>query len=485
MEPSRLTSGEWTMIVSELFQDILQPVGEHAITSANGSPKKRRNQDQPVIGLLNNSKPNVDYFLEGVEQKLQSVENPDDVLVFVKPRSAGPCPDIDQIAERCDFVVNAVADCGSCTAWSIHDSIELEQMGVATVTVVTESFKDVSVSVAAAIGMPNLPICVIPHPLGELTRNNAVKRGSMAFDSLMDRLTKPRAPEASLLTEPAPKAMAVAGTFEEINDQFEALGWSDGLPIVPPTYEAVERFIAAAKRDRDEVIGVIPPMMGLATVEKIAINAVMAGCRPQHLPVVIAAVRAVCDPDFNLLPIQLTTNSVTPMILVSGPMATDLGINGGFNVFGPGNRNNATIGRALRLILTNVGGGTPGKLDKSCHGQPGKFTMCIAENLAESPWTSYHVDQGPFGDGQCGNRHWGNGHSRHDPLHANQHQRDHEHHRPCHPSRRVQEPVFRGRTGVDIRSRAGRSPGQRRGYQGSGAAHGVRTHQSPRFTVQS
>jgi hypothetical protein len=134
--------------------------------------------------------------------------------------------------------------------------------------------------------------------------------------------------------------------------------------------------------------------MGLATLEKIAVNAVMAGCEPEHFPVVSAAIEAVGAAEFNLLPMQATTNPVAPMIIVNGPIARRLDINSRFNVLGQGWKSNATIGRALRFVLVNIGGGAPGKLDKACHGQPGKYSLCIAENEAQSPWTPFHVERG-------------------------------------------------------------------------------------------
>jgi len=139
---------------------------------------------------------------------------------------------------------------------------------------------------------------------------------------------------------------------------------------------------------------VVPPKMGLATFEKVAVNAVMAGCESQHFPVLIAAIKAVGYSEFNLLPMQATTNPVAPMIVVNGPIARRLEINSGFNVLGQGWKSNATIGRALRFVLVNIGGGAPGKLDKACHGQPGKYSLCIAENEAQSPWAPFHVDRG-------------------------------------------------------------------------------------------
>jgi hypothetical protein len=134
--------------------------------------------------------------------------------------------------------------------------------------------------------------------------------------------------------------------------------------------------------------------MGAATIEKVAVNAVMAGCDAACFPVIVAAVEAICRPEFNLLPMQATTNPVTPMIIVNGPIAKQLDINCGHNVLGQGWKANPTIGRAMRLVLTNIGGGVPGTLDKATHGQPGKFTLCIAENENESPWEPFHVERG-------------------------------------------------------------------------------------------
>jgi hypothetical protein len=134
--------------------------------------------------------------------------------------------------------------------------------------------------------------------------------------------------------------------------------------------------------------------MGIATLEKIGVNAVMAGCAPEYFPVVVAAVQAMSNPAFNLLPMQATTNPVAPLVIVNGPIARRLDINSADNVLGQGWKANATIGRAVRFVLLNIGGGTPGKLDKACHGQPGKYSFCMAENEAASPWPPFHVERG-------------------------------------------------------------------------------------------
>ncbi|MBI3953883.1 MAG: hypothetical protein HY330_05160 [Chloroflexi bacterium] len=172
-------------------------------------------------------------------------------------------------------------------------------------------------------------------------------------------------------------------------------GWGDGLPVIPPTPERVERMLGALPGHApQESLGQMPPRWGEATVEKLAINAVMAGCTPAAFPVVVAATRALLEPQLNLYAVQATTNPVAPLCVVNGPIAEELDINSGLGAFGQGWWANATIGRALRLVLLNVGGGRPGILDRATQGQPAKYTFCVAENEAESPWEPLHVERG-------------------------------------------------------------------------------------------
>src|SRR6476659_8963687 len=186
----------------------------------------------------------------------------------------------------------------------------------------------------------------------------------------------------------------VEDTWEAVNDWFLKEKLSDGLPIVPPTVERVERMLGATARDSQEIIGPIPPKWAPCTIEKIAVNAVMAGCLPEYLPVIIAAVEAICEPRFNLYGVQATTVYVGPALLLNGPVRQKLNVNCDAGVFGPGLRSNATIGRAIRLILITVGGGYPGETDRSTFGWPGKYTMCFGENQEKSPWEPYHVEFG-------------------------------------------------------------------------------------------
>ena len=171
-------------------------------------------------------------------------------------------------------------------------------------------------------------------------------------------------------------------------------GFSDGLPLVPPTPERVMRMLAGTPRGAQDVVAIAPPNMGVATIEKIAINAVMAGCKPEYLPVVIAAVEAICTDDFNIHGVTATTMGASPVLVVNGPIRERIGMNGRLGALGAGNRANATIGRAVRLVIRNIGGAKPGGMDRSTLGNPMKITMCFAEWEEGSAWEPLHVERG-------------------------------------------------------------------------------------------
>ncbi len=178
--------------------------------------------------------------------------------------------------------------------------------------------------------------------------------------------------------------------FEFMFDQ----GLTDGLPVVLPTPERVLRMLAGTRRDPQSVVGIVPPNMAPATVEKIAINAVMAGCKPAYLPVVIAAVEAVCTDEFNMHGVLATTHFPGPVLIVNGPIRDRIGMNYRINALGQGNRANSTIGRALQLVVRNLGGGRPGEVDRAVLGQPGKLSFCFAEYEERSNWEPLHVELG-------------------------------------------------------------------------------------------
>jgi hypothetical protein len=198
----------------------------------------------------------------------------------------------------------------------------------------------------------------------------------------------------------------VPGTarYADVHQWYEdalAHGWTDGLPVIPPTTAAVAAGVAALGRDPDEVLGVVPPMRGLATVEQVVVNAVMAGCTPAMLPVVVAALDAMLDPAFELAAVQVTTNAGAPLVIVSGPVVDTLGFQAAEGCFAGGSRANAAVGRAVRLILRNIGGSVPGDTCKVTHGHPGWYSYCVAERADGNPWSPIHAARGFRADANC------------------------------------------------------------------------------------
>ena len=178
-------------------------------------------------------------------------------------------------------------------------------------------------------------------------------------------------------------------------EQLHELGCTDGLPVIVPTRERVDRMVLATGLDPNDILGEMGPLMGAASVEKVATAAVMAGCLPDHIPVVVAAIRAMCQPEFDLREMQATTHCTAPLLIVNGPARNACGgVASGFGVMGPGHRANASIGRAVRLAMINVGGARPGESDMAHHGHPGKFAFCIAEDEENSPFPPLHTTFG-------------------------------------------------------------------------------------------
>jgi hypothetical protein len=181
---------------------------------------------------------------------------------------------------------------------------------------------------------------------------------------------------------------------DDVFQLFYENGWTDGLPIVAPTRPLVEDMIAASGRSPDDLVAVLPPKLGHATIEKLAVNAVMAGCLPEYFPVILAAVDALADPAFEIGAMNVTTSCTSPMVIVNGPIRNQIDINSGWGLLGPGWRANATIGRAISLIMLNIAGRVPGEVSKAVIGFPGRYGMCIAEREEASPWEPLHVERG-------------------------------------------------------------------------------------------
>ena len=208
---------------------------------------------------------------------------------------------------------------------------------------------------------------------------------------------EPGVHEALMATFGRPNFKSRQIRLGEWDDDIEACferGWSDGLPVVPPTDVRILRMLQGTARKPDEIVGEVPPNLAPITVEKVAINAVMAGCRPEYMPVVLAALEAALEPVFTMHGLLCTTCFSSPIVVVNGPIAAEIGMNSGINCLGQGNRANATIGRALQLIIRNVGGGKPGELDRAVLGGPGKYTFCFAEDESDSTWMPLSVARG-------------------------------------------------------------------------------------------
>ena len=263
-------------------------------------------------------------------------------------------------------------------------------------TICSTAFETLGRRQAAALGCAGLPIALVPHPFGLHTRAELPKLAADVAAQIAKLVSQEgasaSASKASGLV--CAESIMAPADIEELHRFCVEQRLSDGLPVIPPTIERVERMLAAAENARDEVIGRIAPAYGEATVERIAINAVMAGCIPACINVLVAAVRAIAAPEFNLQGIQATTNPAAVWMVINGPIGAALGVNSGTNCLGQGASPNLSLGRALRLLLQNVGGALPGEMDRATHGQPGKLSMCCAENKASSPWEALHVERG-------------------------------------------------------------------------------------------
>lgn len=264
----------------------------------------------------------------------------------------------------------------------------------------TDAFLSLARAAAATHGLPHLPVAMVPHPIGGLDPGEVRTKAERVVDLVLAALTRdPPPPETAAAS--ARLATAAPDDLEGFQAFALAEGWGDGLPVLPPTPERVERMLGRHAAARETLVATLAPEQGPATLEAVAVNAALAGAGPEHFPLIVAAVRAVADPAFNLNAVQTTTHPCTPLVIVNGPIARELGVGAGANALGQGHRANAVIGRALRLVLQNVGGARPGETDRATLGHPGKFAYCLAENEAESPWDSLAVERGFRRDESC------------------------------------------------------------------------------------
>jgi hypothetical protein len=318
---------------------------------------------------------------------------------------------LTMLAERASAVVATTADCGSCTSWLMRDLCELERRGVPAAGYTAAIFDEDAHFSTKTFGVPEACPVVVPECFSNKTTVEIHQMVDDAWPTLVECLTKDRTvlPELPRFDKMVIAEVAelhfegddLMDAFDEMQRCFLRDGWSDGMPLIPPTRRKVDALIAASGHEGDEVIGLFAPGFGLGTVEKIAANAVMAGCRPEAMPVIMAMMECVLEPSIGLRTWAMSTGPQAPVVLVSGPVSGQIGMNSGVCALGPGSISqvNVAIGRALRLIMMNVGLSYPGISDMDTIGSPMKFSACVAENEVDTPWDPWRVQQG-FGRDQ-------------------------------------------------------------------------------------
>lgn len=276
----------------------------------------------------------------------------------------------------------------------LRASIAAEKLGIPSVSVVVPMFHSQSLLVARGMGFPDLGLALYPGAIDNHSPEEVAANIGKMFESMLETLMKPpKSQSAGASAKMAnPKEGVFEGTFDEVNDFFYRNKWTDALPIVPPTLAAVEEMLHWTDLPPDEAIAVLPMANLKATPRKIAVNAVMAGCRPEYMPVLVAAIEALGDPAYQLKDIG-STSSIKPFIVVNGPIIKQLDINHGTSVMALGRKSNSTIGRALGLITRNIAGFREGESWMGCFGWPGS-PWVMAEDEELTPWTPYHVDRG-------------------------------------------------------------------------------------------
>lgn len=275
--------------------------------------------------------------------------------------------------------------------------VTMETQGVPVVGIVQQYFESDWKMAATTKGVPGTRYVLTSLPADCEILEKCEAAAVEMIDRLIDALTRPLTEEekGSARGEEQKVARIVCtGTLQEVNQYFYEREMTDGLPIIPPTETAVQEMLTGTDLPPDHLVTMILPEMRQATVEKIAINAVMAGCLPTHMPVLIAAAEAVMDPAYHLVETGVSTGSYAPLMIVNGPIRHDLSINYQHGALSPGRRANAAIGRALRLILLNTGRALPGIQDMGVLGASGKYTQCVGEHEEASPWEPLHVQRG-------------------------------------------------------------------------------------------
>ncbi len=393
------------MSVENVVLKVLNPRGESEITSMASPAPRLGDLKGKKIGIIRMRIQAAEVLFPFLEKALKNRAPDTDWRVWEIPVMKDPeyrAAKLKEVADNSDGVVISMAISGGSTTRITPEAIKIEKMGKPVAMVLTKCFKATGRFIARGQGLEDLAIA--PLDLDYVPPAEEVERLDLAgklAEKIIHALTRwsPEPPDIHEITD---KTLVFGGSqyqqaHENLEKAFLQQGWSDGLPLVPPTEEAVNRMLEGTQLPRDMEIAVFPPGNGRATVENIAINAVMAGCLPQYMPLIMAAVNTIIDPAFDLVGVQNTSGQLSPLFVVSGPkLIDDLNINSSFCTVGPGWRANSTIGRAIKLIMTNIGHSWPGVNDMKAFGNPFRYVTMIAENEAAygGAWEPLRVSEG-------------------------------------------------------------------------------------------
>jgi hypothetical protein len=383
-------------------QPLLDPTRAPAASGALDATAALGDLTGKRIALIKNAWPSWHAMLDRLAELISERYADVSFVQYQVPNGSAAEPALlERIAAENDGAVVGLANCGSCTAWSFHDALELRGRGTPAVLVATKEFSGLvdAITRAKKADMPRVVLPLNPETVDIPTALGLVDD---SVEDIVERLTGAAHDETAEGVEGTAESARfapVAATDEADDDAAQELfyerGWTDGLPVRLPTARRVDALLnALGAVDPNEVIAHMPPTGFGVTYESLAINAVMAGATPELMPVLVAMVRAACQPQLNLNGIATTTGPSTPLVIVHGPIGAELAVNSGRGALGHGWRANVAIGRSLRLLINNVGGAKPGTVSKSIMGQPGRLSFCFAENEAESPWQPLHVDRG-------------------------------------------------------------------------------------------
>lgn len=362
-----------------------------------------------TILLYWNGKPNGDIFLNRISELfLERVNNIKVVKAWEAlphTKSTAPTREASQATARefadlsPDIVIGAPGDCAGCTTWLVVDQLNVEKLGIPTVTVVTSPFMELANMLPLAEGYREACIVQISHPVGMLPASRIREKAEYAFDQILNAATQwgPSSGSAAEGKAYPSQVFEYTGTVGEVNRYFVEKKWSLGLPIVPPSPACVDEMLGGTSREPQEVLGRVPPRMGTLTVELVAVHAAMAGCLPQYMPVLVAALEGLLSPQANLRLALSGTGTSQLIVIVNGPVVKEIGIGCEQGAAGKGHHANGSIGYAINLIAYTAGGSRPPSIDRSTLGSPSDYVCWVfGENEQALPvgWRPFHLERG-------------------------------------------------------------------------------------------